>query len=121
MVFTIQDSELEQAVGNVCMLCKRQFGNEDTLKKHQEKSDLHKHNLEIARQQKIAELRQQALQKLQEERQKYAQTWEAIIPEPQHHEKKKKKKHKPAEPKPTVSGGDLNEKNIGSKLLEKMG
>ena len=46
----ICDPELEQVVGNVCVLCKRQFGSTETLKKHQALSDLHKQNLEIARQ-----------------------------------------------------------------------
>ena len=33
---------MEIAVGNVCLLCKRQFASEEILKKHQQLSDLHK-------------------------------------------------------------------------------
>ena len=40
----------------ICLLCKRKFNSEATLRLHEEKSDLHKRNLEKAADEAAAEL-----------------------------------------------------------------
>jgi RNA-binding protein 5/10 len=52
-------ARLEQTVGTICVLCKRQFASEEALQKHVQLSELHKRNLEAARQ-RLQEQREDA-------------------------------------------------------------
>lgn len=95
--------EDEHVVGNICLLCKRQFNSAETLRKHVEMSQLHKTNLELA-------------QAKQEEKNKEKER-EAL----ERRNIKKRKIETIQAPVVVESGTDLNEKNVGHQLLEKMG
>lgn len=47
--------------GNVCLLCRRKFGNAEQLKKHCDQSDMHKQNLEEMQKAEIAKIKQDVL------------------------------------------------------------
>jgi len=103
----VNDAELEVTAGLVCLLCSRQFGSAETLKKHQQISELHKTNLEIARRQQQQRLKDEAQRKAEEAYEKAKQR-----------EAKRKVK---STTMPTPEPQALDENNVGSKLLQKMG
>jgi len=121
---TVQNSEIDEVeldesqivVGNLCLLCKRQFNSLETIKKHCNLSDLHKHNLIIAKQKQLQRIKEAARLAEQQDGEFY------------YVEHKKRNLYEPFKASqganaknPEPSKGDLNENNIGSKLLEKMG
>lgn len=97
-----------------CLLCKRQFGNKDTLVRHQQLSDLHKENLKKAgiSESSTKEYRDRA----KERRKKFGQ------PEVPNKLKEKYLEVKEATTsyeEPTRAG--IGSDNIGNRLLQKMG
>ncbi|KAG2471280.1 RNA-binding protein 5-like isoform X1 [Polypterus senegalus] len=108
----------------VCLLCRRQFPNKETLVRHQQLSDLHKQNLEVYKRSKLTEGELEELERREREmkyRDRAAERREKYgVPEPPE-PKKKKKKNEPVVDyeQPTKNG--LNSDNIGSKMLQAMG
>jgi len=43
------EPKIVETVGNICIICKRQFNSQETLNKHVQQSDLHKQNLVMAK------------------------------------------------------------------------
>jgi len=96
-----------------CLLCKRQFPNQEVLMKHTQLSDLHRTNLQEFRKKNAAQYRDRA----KERRQKFGVT----DPPP----KKRRQQQQPEADapvpfeQPTRDG--LSADNRGSKLMQKMG
>lgn len=113
----------------VCLLCRRQFPNKDTLLRHQQLSDLHKQNMEIQRRSKLTEDQLKELERKETEwkyRDRAAERREKYgVPEPPAPKKKNKFFKPPAQystvdyEQPTKDG--LTSDNIGNKMLQAMG
>ncbi|XP_051777398.1 RNA-binding protein 5-like isoform X2 [Erpetoichthys calabaricus] len=109
----------------VCLLCRRQFPNKETLVRHQQLSDLHKQNLEVYKRSKLTEGELEELERREREmkyRDRAAERREKYgVPEPPEPKKRKKKNQEPVVDyeQPTKNG--LNSDNIGSKMLQAMG
>ncbi|XP_051997568.1 RNA-binding protein 5-like isoform X2 [Xyrauchen texanus] len=108
-----------------CLLCRRQFPNQEALVRHQQLSDLHKQNLEVLRRAKLSEAELDELERKETEmkyRDRAAERREKYgIPEPP-----APKKRKFAQPTPVVNyeqptKDGLNSDNIGNKMLQAMG
>ncbi|XP_051986070.1 RNA-binding protein 5-like isoform X1 [Xyrauchen texanus] len=108
-----------------CLLCRRQFPNQEALIRHQQLSDLHKQNLEVLRRAKLSESELEELERKETEmkyRDRAAERREKYgIPEPP-----APKKRKFAQPTPVVNyeqptKDGLNSDNIGNKMLQAMG
>lgn len=116
----------------VCLLCRRQFPNKDTLLRHQQLSDLHKQNMEIQRRSKLTEDQLEELERKETEwkyRDRAAERREKYgVPEPPEPPapKKKNKFFKPPAQYSTVdyeqpTKDGLTSDNIGNKMLQAMG
>lgn len=111
-------------VKNICLLCKRQFGNKETLVKHQQMSDLHKQNLADWYRSKgldpdDAQTRsRQYRDRAKERRLKYG---EPDKPQPSKLKESyiKAREANVSYEEPTKSG--IGSDNLGNKLLQKMG
>ncbi|KAK5933905.1 hypothetical protein CgunFtcFv8_014350 [Champsocephalus gunnari] len=113
----------------VCLLCRRQFPNKDTLLRHQQLSDLHKQNMEIQRRSKLTEDQLKELERKETEwkyRDRAAERREKYgVPEPPAPKKKNTFFKPPAQystvdyEQPTKDG--LTSDNIGNKMLQAMG
>ncbi|BES93249.1 RNA-Hypothetical protein protein [Nesidiocoris tenuis] len=109
---------------NICLLCKRQFANRDTLVKHQQMSDLHKQNLSAWYKSKgldpddAQNRSKQYRDRAKERRLKYG---EPDKPQPSRLKESYLKAREAAinYEEPTKSG--IGNDNLGNKLLQKMG
>ncbi|XP_061543333.1 RNA-binding protein 5-B-like isoform X1 [Phycodurus eques] len=106
----------------VCLLCRRQFPNKETLLRHQQLSDLHKQNLEIHRRSQLSEAELEDLERKETElkyRDRAAERREKYgVPEPP---KKVFKRTAPTIHYEQPTNNGLTSDNIGNKMLQAMG
>jgi len=102
---TPPSSSTPTASSQVCFLCKRQFASAEALKKHETLSDLHKYNLDMARQRQVQQSQ-----------------WAKENPSEESRPAKKTKRTEDEDPPhPGIGGGEFNESNIGYKMMKNAG